>query len=137
MPDSASRSVFGDLFKEVVVRIEKETQPRSEIIDVHSMIDRVLHIFNSVAKRERQFLERGRASLANVIARNRHRVEPRHFLRAKLNRVHDELHRRSRRIDPLFLSDVLLEDVVLDGAAYLLPIRALLLSDSKKHREDH
>ncbi len=43
----------------------------------------------------------------------------------------------SRRVDPLLLGDVLLEDVVLQRAAQLLERDALLLGHGEVHAEDH
>ncbi len=61
----------------------------------------------------------------------------RHLLRAELDHVHDEPHRRLGREDPLLLRDVLLEDVRLDRPAELGALDALLLADADVEREEH
>ena len=54
---------------------------------------------------------------------------------AELDRVGDEPQRRAGRPDPRAAADVLLEDVVLDRAAELRPVDALLLADGDVERE--
>ena len=54
---------------------------------------------------------------------------------AELDRVGDEPQRRARRPDPRAAAHVLLEDVVLDRAAQLRPVDALLLADRDVERE--
>src|ERR1041384_121013 len=56
VPNSSGCTVLGDLFKEIVVRVEKETQSRRELIDVHSAIYGVLCVLDSVSQRERKLL---------------------------------------------------------------------------------
>ena len=100
-------------------------------------VDPVLHVLDSVAKRERQLLRGRRAGFANVIAAHRNRVPPRHLLRAEGKHVGDQPHRRTRRIDVFLLRDEFLEDVVLDRARQRLPAGALLLRHHEIHREQH
>ena len=57
------------------------------------------------------------------------------MLSTELDHVRDDADRRLRRTDPLFLSDELLEHVVLDRTAEVLPLAALSLGDHKIHRE--
>ena len=47
-PDLAGGAVFGDLLKEVVVRVEEEAQPRPELVDIEAPAPRPFHIFNAV-----------------------------------------------------------------------------------------
>src|SRR5262249_60475746 len=70
VPDSARGAELRDLFKEVVVRVEEETEPWSKLIHRNSPVDRVLNEFDPVAKRESKLLQRGRACFANVVAGN-------------------------------------------------------------------
>ena len=88
-------------------------------------------------KRERQFLNRGRAGFADVIAADRDRVELRRVFHAELERVDDQAHRRFGRIDVFLLRDVFLEDVVLQRAGNFLPVGALFFGDGEIHRPDH
>ncbi len=47
-PNSSCGTKLGDLFKEIVVNIEKETDARSKIVDSDTPLERLLHIVNSV-----------------------------------------------------------------------------------------
>src|SRR5579872_6580655 len=75
IPDFARRAELGDLFEKVIMGIEEEAQTRTKFIDVQSPTLRPLHIFDPVVNGESQFLQRGRAGLANVISTDRDRVE--------------------------------------------------------------
>ena len=105
-----------DLLEEVVVRVEEEREPRPERVDVEAGVARRLHVGDRVGERERHFLHRRRARLANVVAADRDRVPLRHFALAEREDVGDDAQRRLRRIDVGAARDVLLQDVVLDRA---------------------
>ena len=75
VPDAARGAILGDLFEEIVVRVEEERKPRREVVHVHAATHAPLDVFDAVAQRERQFLNRGRAGLANVIAADRNGIE--------------------------------------------------------------
>ena len=113
-PDPPRRPVLRDLLKEIDMRIEKERQPRREIIDSEAALDARLHIRKAVLERKRKLLARRRTRLTNVIARNRNRVPTRHPLSTKLDHVGHQPQRRTNRETPLLLSDVLLQNVGLD-----------------------
>ena len=136
-PDPPRRPVLRDLLEEVEMRIEEEGEPRREGVDVEAALDARLDERESVGEREGELLRRVRAGLADVVAGDRDRVHERHVLRAPLDHVHHEPHRRRGREDPLLLRDVLLEDVRLDGAAQPLERDALLLADARVEREQH
>ena len=70
-PDDAGGAIFGDLFKEIVVGVEEERQPRDEFINIHPAINAVLHILDAVTQREGELLQRGRTGLADVVAGDR------------------------------------------------------------------
>ena len=76
---------------------------------------------------EGELLDGCRARLADVVARDGDRVEERQPLRAVREEVGRDPHRGPRRKDVVPAGDVLLEDVVLDGAAELVARHALLL----------
>jgi hypothetical protein len=126
-PDPPGRAVLGDLLEEVDVRVEEERQPRRELVDVQPARDRVLDVGEPVGQREGELLGGGRSRLADVVARDRHRVPARHGAGAPLDHVDHQPHRGLRREDPLLLGDVLLEDVGLDRAAQPLGGDALAL----------
>jgi len=68
VPDIASRTVFGDLLKEIIVRIEKEREPRCKRVDIETGSSRPFHIFDAVIESERQLLKRCRAGFADMVA---------------------------------------------------------------------
>ncbi len=80
-------------------------------------VERCLHVGDAVGERERDLLRGGRAGLAHVVAADRDRVPPRHPLAAVREQVGDQSHRRPGRVDVGASRRVLLEDVVLHGAA--------------------
>ena len=134
VPDFPGGAVLGDLFEEIVVRVEEEREPRRKLVDVQARAPGPLDVLDAVVQRERQLLQRRRARFANVISADRNRVPLRHVLRAELERVDDELHRGPRRENVRLLRDVFLENVVLDRSAKLLPRHALLFGDGQVHR---
>ena len=58
------------------------------------------------------------------------------MLGAELDRVDHQAHGRLGRVDVFLLRDVFLEDVVLQRAGNLLPVRALFFGDGQIHRPD-
>src|SRR5207249_3704820 len=79
-PDLPSRPILRDLLEEIVMRVEEETQAGRERVDRQTTLDRPIDIFDTVAKREGEFLDCRRTGFANVIARYRNRIESRHVL---------------------------------------------------------
>src|SRR5580704_12211390 len=86
VPDAASGTVLGDFFEEIVVRVEKERKPGREFVYCQAPLDPSLDVFDAVSQRKRELLNGRRASLANVIAADRDRVESRRVTRAKFER---------------------------------------------------
>ena len=78
VPDLAGRAIFGDFFEKIVVRVEKERKPWREIVHIQPPAAGPFDIFNAVVESEGQFLQRRRASLANVVAADRNGVPPGH-----------------------------------------------------------
>ena len=117
------------------MEVEEERQPRSEAVDVEPAFDRRLHVADAVRQREGQLLRRGRAGLADVVARDGDGMPARRLAGAELDHVDDDAHRRRRRRDPFFLRDELLEHVVLDGAAQLVQRNVAALRHGEVHRQ--
>ena len=136
-PDSPGRPELGDFFEEVVVYIEKETQPRRESVHVHAARDALIYIAHAVGQRERQLLSCVRARLADVIAADAHGVPFRHVLGAILDGIDHQPDALARREDVFVLSVKLLEDIVLQGAAQLRQRHALILSHANIKRQQH
>ena len=115
-PQPPRRAELGDLLEKVVVRVEEERQPLAEPVDVEPGVERRLHVGERIRERERDFLDRRRSRLADVIAADRDRVPVRQLPIAVGEDVGDDPQRRARRIDVGPARDVFLEDVVLDRA---------------------
>src|SRR2546430_1551649 len=88
-----------------------------------------LALGDPVRQGEGELLNRRRPCLADVVAGDRDRVPARHALGAVGEQVGRQPHRGPRREDVVPARDVLLEDVVLDGAAEALARDALLFAD--------
>ena len=136
-PDAAGGAVLGDLLEEVVVGVEEEGEARGEVVDVDARVDAGLDVGDAVGQGEGQFLHGGGAGLADVVAADGDGVPAGHLGRAEpMVSTMRRIDGRGRE-DPGLLGDVLLEDVVLDGAAELVPGHALLLGHGEVHgRED-
>ena len=124
-----------DLLEEVAVAGEEKAQPRREGLDVEAAGDRAAHVLQGVAQREGELLHRRRASLANVVARDRDRIPQRRLGGAEPEGFRDQRERGLRRKDVRATGDILLEDVVLDRAAEPGPRNAALLRADDVHRE--
>src|ERR1700682_4559590 len=96
-PDFSGRAKFGDLLKEVVVRIEEETETRRETVHRESARDRPLHILHSVPEREGKFLYGCGSGFAYMITANGNWVEARNVLRRIFDYIRDQAHRGARR----------------------------------------
>src|SRR5207245_11139711 len=106
-----------------------------EVIDGEAGVEGRLDIGDAVGQGEGDLLDGRRARLANVVARDGDRVPGRQILAAIGEEVGDDAHRRPRRVDVGPASYVLLEDVVLDGAAQGGQVRALLLGHQLVEQE--
>src|SRR3954447_1181388 len=77
IPDFARRTILGDLFEEVVMRVEEEAETWTKFVDVKSATPRPFDVFHAVVNGEGEFLQRSGTSFANVISADRNRVEAR------------------------------------------------------------
>src|SRR5258708_4299841 len=73
-PEASRRAVLGDLFEQIVKRIESERQLGKEVEHVGSRIARGLNVGDGIARGKRHILIRGRAGPADVVARDGNRV---------------------------------------------------------------
>ena len=128
-PHPAHRAELGDLLEDVVVAVEEEGEAGSELVDLQAPLERRFDVGDRVGEGERHLLHGRAALLADVVAGDRDRVPLRHVLAAVLEDVGGQPHRRLGRVDVVAARHVLLEHVVLDGAAQLLGGHALLLAD--------
>src|SRR5258705_9680880 len=136
MPYAARRAVLGDFFEEVAVSVEEERKLRTEFVEIHSTTERVLDVFHAVAQGEGEFLNGGRAGLANVVTADGNGIELGCFFDREFEGVNHQAHGWFGRVDVFLLRDVFLEDVVLQSAGDLFPVRALFFRDGEIHRPD-
>ena len=99
------------------MRVEEEGQPRGEGVDVETGVDRGLDVGDAVGEGEGDFLHGGGAGLADVVAADGDGVPLGDFAGGPGEHVGDDAHGGAAGIDVGAAGDVLLEDVVLDGAA--------------------
>ena len=133
-PNPTSRAELGNLFEELVVRVEEEAEPRSEFVDIEAALQGRFDISDTRPKGVGEFLGGGRARFADVVAADRDRIEPRHLARGEFDGIRHEPHRLAGRVDVFLLGHEFLEDVVLNSARETFPRCALLFSDDKIHR---
>jgi len=135
VPDAARRPELGDLFEEVVVRVPEEAEPRRERIDIEAGRDGGIDVRDAVGDGERDLLHRRAAGFADVVAADADGVPLRHVRCAVLEDVGDDSHAGLRRVDVRAAGDVLLEQVVLDGAADRSGRHALLFGHQLVHQQ--
>src|SRR5229473_927866 len=137
VPNSAGSAILGNFLKEIIVGVKEKGKLRHKLVYVEPAAHSPFDVFHAIAQRKRQFLNGGRAGLADVIAADRNGIEFRCVLDAEFERVDHQPHRRFRWIDVFLLRDVFLQDVVLERAGKFLPIRALLFRDGQIHRPNN
>src|SRR5437667_4385104 len=121
-PNTARRAVFGYFFKKIVMGVKKEGDAGDETVNIETGPHAPVDIFEAIAQREGEFLQGSSACLAYVIPAYGHRIVARHIIGAELESVSHQLHGRPDGIDPLFLSNVFFQEVVLQRAGNLFPI---------------
>ena len=134
-PQAPRRAELRDLLEEVVVGVEEEGEALAEVVRGQAGGDRRLAVGDSVRERERELLRGARSGLADVVPGDRDRVEAGDPLGAVGEEICREPHRRPRREDVVAARDVLLQHVVLHGAAQRGPRDALLLGDELVQEE--
>src|SRR5690606_1178131 len=125
-PNTASSTKLCNLFEKVDVHIEEERQARCECINVEASLQACLDIGKAVAECESELLRCSRPGFTNMVSTDRYGVPSRHLIRAELDHIDDESHRRVGREEPLFLRNVLFENVCLNRAGKLIQANALL-----------
>src|SRR5690606_17545570 len=119
----------GHLLEEVAVRGEEEREAGREGLQVEPTVQSAVYVLERIRKRERDFLRRRRARLADVVAADRDAVPARDLRRAEGEDVRHQAQARLDRIDVGAPRDVLLEDVVLHGAGEAVARDAALVSE--------
>jgi len=71
VPDAARCAVLGDLLEEIIVRVKEKRELRHKLIDVEAAAHSPFDVLHAIAQSEGQFLNGGRAGLADVIAADR------------------------------------------------------------------
>ena len=135
-PHPARRAELRDLLDEVREGGVEEREARRELVEVEAGFERGLAVGDGVGEGERHLLDGGAAGLAHVVAADADGVPGRQVVLAPAEDVGDEPHRALGREDVGAAGDVLLEDVVLGGAADLREVGALLLGDRDVEGEE-
>ena len=134
-PHAARGAELGDLFEEVVVRVEEEGQARCELIHRQTGFNGSACVGATVTESEGQLLRGARACFTDVIAADRDGVPLRNFLRAPRHQVGGQTHRRPRGETIVPARGVLLQDVVLHRAAQLAQGHAATLGNGAVVRQ--
>src|SRR5437016_13146683 len=74
-PNFARCAVLCDLFKEIVMRVEEEAEPRAKFIHIESAAARPLNVLDTVIQSECQLLQCGRSRLSDVLTADCNRAE--------------------------------------------------------------
>ena len=127
---------FATSWKKWLCALKKKERRVAERVGRQPCGDRRLAVGDAVRERERELLRGARSRLADVVPGDRDRVPARQPLGAVREEVGREPHRRSRREDVVAARDVLLQHVVLHGAAQLLARDALALGDELVEEEE-
>ena len=136
-PHPAGGAELRDLLEEIVVDVEEEGQAGAELIDVESPPHGRVDVGDAVGEREAELLGGRTTCLAHVVAADRDRVPARNVLGAEGEHVGDDAERGRGRIDVGAARGILLEHVVLDGAADLRPRDTLLLRYREVEAEEN
>ena len=136
-PHASGDPELGHLLEQLAPGGEEERQSTGEVIDVEASLHRRLHVGDSIGQGEGELLRGGRSGLAHVVPGDGDRVPSGQLGGAELEDVGDQPHRRARRKDVGPPGDVLLEDVVLCGAADLHPRYPLGLRCRDVHGQQH
>src|SRR5881409_3921346 len=79
-PETTRGAILGNLFQQIIVRIEEERKSRRKVVYFQTGLHGRFDISNSISERECHLLDRGRAGFANVIAADRNRVPVGHLV---------------------------------------------------------
>ena len=119
-PHAPGGAELGHLLEQVVLGHEEEGQPTSEAVHVQPCVHGRLDVGDGVGEGEGQLLDGGGPRLPHVVAADADGVPQGHVLGAVLEHVHHQAHGGPGWVGVGAPGDVLLQDVVLDGAADLV-----------------
>ena len=118
------------------MRVEEEGETGRKVIELQPGGQGCFNVRNAVSEREGHFLSSRRSRFTDVIAGDGNRVPVRNFLGAVGEGVNNESHRRTWWVDVRPTSDILLQDVVLNGSAELVARDALFFTDQLVHQQE-
>ena len=138
-PQQSRRAQLRNLAEVVHPDVEEERNARRKVVDCEPSCEAGAQIFEPVGERVRQLDLLRRARLLHVIAAHADGVESRHFGRRERKEVAHDAHRRLRRVDVSIAHHELFQNVVLNGAAQLFRLDALLLrrNNVERHHRQH
>ena len=88
-PYAARRPEFAHFLEEVIMRVEEETQPGSEVVDFKASLQALADVLKAVGQCKGKLLDCVGTRLAYVIAADANWVPARDVPRAELHGVHD------------------------------------------------
>ena len=136
-PDAAGGAKLGDLFEKIVMRVEEEGEARGEAVDVEARVDGSLDVGDAVGQCEGDFLRGGRSRFAHVVAGDGDGVPLGQVLAGPGEDVGDDAHGVANGINIGAARNVLLKDVVLDGAGEFADIGAGAAGDGHVERKQN
>ena len=134
-PQSARCPELGHLLKQVVVAGKEEGKPAGEGIHIKPHVNGCLNIGDAIGQSKGQLLSSGGPGLPYMVAANADGVPARHMLPAISEDIGDQPHRGAGREDIGPAGNILLQDVVLNGAIELRRINPLLFGQGDIHRQ--
>ena len=135
-PKQTCRPQLGRFHEEIHTDGKEKTETARKLIDIHAPRDGGTHVLATIRQSECQLLNKVRAGLLHVVARDRNRVKLRHVIRGIFNDISDDPHRRFRRIYVGVPNHEFLQNVVLNGPRKQRPVMALFFSSHDEACKD-
>ena len=136
-PQPAGGAEFGDLGEKVEAGREDPADAGGEIIDFLTRLDSSVDVGHGIGKREGDFLDWGSAGFTDMIGADTDGIPLGDVPGAVREGIRNEAHGRARREDVCAAGDVLLQDIVLDGAAQHFGPDSLFFRHGHVHGEQY
>src|SRR6266568_6437623 len=91
-PHTTSRSEFGNLFKQIIVAVEKERKLSCERVNILPGVNRCLYITDCVGERKCYLLYSRRTRLSHMITTNANRIPTRQIISAVAEYISYDAH---------------------------------------------
>ena len=114
-PNTTCSTIFSDFFKEIIMSIEKETQPWCKLINIQTSFHRPFNILDAITNSECKFLNRCTSCLTNMVTRNTYCIPTRNTFKTIFKSINNKTHTWLRWKNPAFLSNILLQNIILNS----------------------